>query len=70
MVHQTYTLDSLALEPDSTSDEDDDDDDDGDSSDDGGGDMYFQKPEQLLDIFAQLEERNLFLIQNVQETVS
>lgn len=31
-------------------------------------DMYFKKPEQLLEIFAQLEERNLFLIQNVQET--
>ena len=30
--------------------------------------MYFEKPEQLLEIFAQLEERNLFLIQNVQET--
>jgi hypothetical protein len=28
--------------------------------------MYFQRPEQLLDIFTQLEERNLFLIQNVQ----
>jgi len=30
--------------------------------------MYFQRPEQLLNIFTQLEERNLFLIQNVQET--
>jgi septum formation inhibitor MinC len=30
--------------------------------------MYFKRPEQLLEIFAQLEERNLFLIQNVQET--
>jgi septum formation inhibitor MinC len=30
--------------------------------------MYFRQPEQLLGIFAQLEERNLFLIQNVQET--
>mmetsp|Transcript_12014 Transcript_12014/g.25254 ORF Transcript_12014/g.25254 Transcript_12014/m.25254 type:complete len:416 (-) Transcript_12014:229-1476(-) len=30
--------------------------------------MYFQKPQQLLDIFAQLEEQNLFLIQNCQET--
>jgi len=30
--------------------------------------MYFKEPQQLLDIFSQLEERNLFLIQNVQET--
>mmetsp|Transcript_586 Transcript_586/g.698 ORF Transcript_586/g.698 Transcript_586/m.698 type:complete len:612 (+) Transcript_586:184-2019(+) len=30
--------------------------------------MYFQRPQQLLDIFAQLEEQNLFLIQNCQET--
>ena len=42
---------------------DDLDDDDLDSPN-----MYFEKPEQLLEIFAQLEERNLFLIQNVQET--
>jgi len=31
-------------------------------------DMYFKRPEQLLEVFAALEERNLFLIQNVQET--
>lgn len=30
--------------------------------------MYFTKPQQLLDIFTQLEEQNLFLIQNCQET--
>ena len=30
--------------------------------------MYFTQPEQLLDIFTQLEESNLFLIQNSQET--
>ena len=30
--------------------------------------MYFTAPQQLLDLFSQLEERNLFLIQNVQET--
>jgi len=30
--------------------------------------MYFTRPQQLLDIFATLEERNLFLIQNSQET--
>ena len=30
--------------------------------------MYFTSPQQLLDLFSQLEERNLFLIQNVQET--
>jgi hypothetical protein len=30
--------------------------------------MYFQRPEQLLNLFAHLEERNLFLIQNAQET--
>jgi hypothetical protein len=38
------------------------------SSDDDPDEMYFKRPEQLLKIFAQLEERNLFLIQNVQET--
>mmetsp|Transcript_9230 Transcript_9230/g.19522 ORF Transcript_9230/g.19522 Transcript_9230/m.19522 type:complete len:542 (-) Transcript_9230:246-1871(-) len=31
-------------------------------------DMYFTEPRQLLDIFTQLEEQNLFLIQNSQET--
>ena len=30
--------------------------------------MYFKEPEQLLDIFTTLEEQNLFLIQNSQET--
>jgi hypothetical protein len=30
--------------------------------------MYFTRPQQLLDIFAQLEEDNLFLIQNCQDT--
>ena len=30
--------------------------------------MFFTSPGQLLDLFSQLEERNLFLIQNVQET--
>jgi len=30
--------------------------------------MYFTKPQQLLDIFTALEEQNLFLIQNSQET--
>ena len=30
--------------------------------------MYFTHPQQLLDIFTQLEEGNLFLIQNCQET--
>lgn len=30
--------------------------------------MYFQEPQQLLDIFTALEESNLFLIQNSQET--
>jgi hypothetical protein len=30
--------------------------------------MYFTKPQQLLDIFKALEENNMFLIQNSQET--
>ena len=30
--------------------------------------MYFREPDQLLDIFTALEEQNLFLIQNSQET--
>jgi hypothetical protein len=30
--------------------------------------MYFTRPQQLLDIFTALEESNLFLIQNSQET--
>jgi len=48
--------------------QDDANQDDDDDTDDDGEPMHFQRPEQLLDIFAQLEERNLFLIQNVQET--
>merc|ERR1712193_267534 len=30
--------------------------------------LYFQEPKQLLEIFTALEEQNLFLIQNSQET--
>lgn len=30
--------------------------------------MYFTEPQQLMEIFASLEEQNLFLIQNSQET--
>mmetsp|Transcript_32814 Transcript_32814/g.55333 ORF Transcript_32814/g.55333 Transcript_32814/m.55333 type:complete len:574 (-) Transcript_32814:89-1810(-) len=30
--------------------------------------MYFTQPQQLMDIFSALEEQNLFLIQNSQET--
>merc|ERR1719321_674696 len=30
--------------------------------------LYFKKPRQLMDIFTELEEKNLFLIQNSQET--
>jgi hypothetical protein len=30
--------------------------------------MYFKEPQQLLDVFTSLEESNLFLIQNSQET--
>lgn len=30
--------------------------------------MYFTEPKQLIDIFSSLEEQNLFLIQNSQET--
>ena len=30
--------------------------------------MYFKTPGQLLEVFTQLEEQNLFLIQNAQET--
>eukprot|EP00002_Diphylleia_rotans_P008909 TRINITY_DN188_c0_g1_i4.p1 TRINITY_DN188_c0_g1~~TRINITY_DN188_c0_g1_i4.p1 ORF type:complete len:540 (+),score=160.61 TRINITY_DN188_c0_g1_i4:66-1685(+) len=43
---------------------------DGDESEDDDDDipMYFTNPQQLLDIFAALEESNLFLIQNSQET--
>jgi len=35
---------------------------------DGMMPMYFERPQQLLEIFKQLEEQNLFLIQNSQET--
>ena len=31
-------------------------------------DLFFTDPQQLLDIFAELEEQNLSLIQNSQET--
>mmetsp|Transcript_44471 Transcript_44471/g.105386 ORF Transcript_44471/g.105386 Transcript_44471/m.105386 type:complete len:567 (+) Transcript_44471:56-1756(+) len=30
--------------------------------------LYFEEPKQLLDVFTQLEESNLFLIQNSQDT--
>ena len=30
-------------------------------------DLYFKNPDQLLEIFATLEEKNLFLIQQGQE---
>lgn len=30
--------------------------------------LYFTEPQQLLDIFQELEEQNLSLIQNSQET--
>lgn len=30
--------------------------------------LFFTDPQQLLDIFAELEEQNLSLIQNSQET--
>jgi len=36
--------------------------------DDDDPELFFTAPQQLLDIFAALEERNLFLIQNSQET--
>ena len=42
------------------------DSDDSDSDDDNP--MYFTHPSQLLNIFSHLEERNLFLIQNCQES--
>ncbi|TPX47442.1 hypothetical protein SeMB42_g03317 [Synchytrium endobioticum] len=37
-------------------------------TDDSETQLYFQTPQQLLDIFAELEENNLALIQNCQET--
>jgi len=40
----------------------------GDSESDSDIPMYFTEPQQLLDIFANLEETNLFLIENCQET--
>eukprot|EP00823_Brevimastigomonas_motovehiculus_P000650 TRINITY_DN1080_c5_g1_i1.p1 TRINITY_DN1080_c5_g1~~TRINITY_DN1080_c5_g1_i1.p1 ORF type:complete len:680 (-),score=269.81 TRINITY_DN1080_c5_g1_i1:114-2153(-) len=54
----------------SDDDNDDDDDDEEEEGSEGKDDagMYFKKPDQLLQIFAQLEEKNLFLIQNKQET--
>jgi hypothetical protein len=36
--------------------------------DDSEGAMHFEDPHQLLEVFSQLEEQNLFLIQNCQET--
>merc|ERR1719254_381623 len=30
--------------------------------------LYFEEPKQLLDVFTSLEESNLFLIQNSQDT--
>lgn len=40
---------------------------DADESDDEQ-ELWFSDPQQLLDIFAELEEQNLSLIQNSQET--
>jgi len=40
----------------------------GDSESDSDMPMYFTEPQQLLDIFSGLEESNLFLIENCQET--
>ncbi len=45
-----------------------DDEDYGYDSDSDEVDMYFTHPQQLLDIFAELEENNLSLIQTCQET--
>jgi len=42
--------------------------DDEEDEEDNEVPMYFQEPSQLLDIFTALEESNLFLIQNSQET--
>ncbi|XP_025108512.1 cilia- and flagella-associated protein 100-like [Pomacea canaliculata] len=39
-----------------------------DSDSDEEMELYFQDPQQLLDIFSELEEQNLSLIQNSQET--
>ena len=44
------------------------DDTDEDYLSDSDPPMYFREPEQLLDTFTALEEQNLFLIQNSQET--
>eukprot|EP00750_Incisomonas_marina_P016672 INCI19271.1.p1 GENE.INCI19271.1~~INCI19271.1.p1 ORF type:complete len:544 (-),score=173.49 INCI19271.1:843-2474(-) len=41
---------------------------DGAGNEDEDAPLYFTDPHQLLDIFAALEEENLFLIQNSQET--
>ena len=38
------------------------------SDDDEVLEMYFKEPQQLLNIFTELEEKNLSLIQNSQET--
>ena len=35
---------------------------------DDDDELYFSEPKHLLDIFTWLEEQNLFLIQNTQET--
>merc|ERR1712167_416817 len=40
----------------------------GDSESDSDIPMYFTEPQQLLDIFANLEQTNLFLIKTCQET--
>jgi predicted transcriptional regulator len=45
-----------------------DDEDEDDDEDDDVPPLYFTSPQQLLDIFAELEENNLALIKNCQET--
>lgn len=46
----------------------DDDDPDWSENIDDNPQLYFTSPQQLLDIFSELEEQNLSLIQNSQET--
>lgn len=51
-----------APQPPTENDDEDDEDDDEDFE------LYFTDPQQLLDIFLELEEQNLSLIQNSQDT--
>lgn len=56
------------MEEGSAMDEDEEEMEEEDNDAEESSKLYFTQPQQLLDIFAELEENNLLLIQTCQET--